>query len=97
MQIVNQTVRKIKEKRTRRQQPTDNRKIIASLRRNLQSPNKMSFPKALAWKSHTIVELGLGEDCKQYAQLPLRVHALDQAINKVGLKVIQLRHRVILF
>ena len=96
MQILNQNVRKIKEKRTRRHQPSDNRKIIARLRRNLQSPNKLSFPKALAWKRNTIVELGLGEDCKQHAQYPLRVHALDQAINKVGLKVIQLRHRVIL-
>jgi len=95
MQIVNQTVRTIKKKRTRRQQPIDNRKIIASLRRNLQSPNKMSFPKALAWKSHTIVELGLGEDCKQYAQLPLRVHALDKAVKQAGLKVVHLRHRVI--
>ena len=60
----------------------------------MQPPNKMSFPKALAWKSHTIVKLGLGEDCK-HAQLPLKVHALDQAIKQVGLKIMQLRHRVI--
>ena len=68
MKILNQTVRKIKEKRTRWQQLTANQKIIGSLSRNLQSPIKMSFPKALDWKSHTIVELGLGETCKKYAQ-----------------------------
>ena len=90
-------VNKIKSTKLITKKTKSNRKIIESLRRNLQSPNKMSFPKALVWKSRIIVQLGLGEDCKQYVILLLRVHALDQAINKVVLKVIQLQHRVVLF